>query len=54
MVEQLREEGFYEAREVLTTAVGSYQTVPRLQDRTAERHHGRFRGVVQGARCQDE
>ena len=54
VVEQLREEGFYEAREVPTTAVGSYQTVPRLQDRTAERHHGRFRGVVQGARCQDE
>ena len=44
MVEQLREEGFYEAIEVPTTAVGSYQTVPRLQDRTAERHHGRFRG----------
>ena len=36
MVGQSREEGFYEAREVPTTAVGSYQTVPRLQDHTAE------------------
>ena len=57
MVEQLREEGFYEAREVLTTAVGSYQTVPRLQDRTAERHCEGFHFfslVVQGARFRDE
>ena len=42
MVGQSREEGFWEDREVPTTAVGAYQTVPRLQDRSAERHQGRF------------
>ena len=28
--------------------VGAYQTVPRLQDRTAERHRQRFLGRVGG------
>ena len=37
MVGQSQEEGFWKDREVSTTVVGAYQTVPRLQDRTAER-----------------
>ena len=53
MVGQSCEEGFCEDVEVTTTPVGAYQTVPRLQDRTAERHYGGFDFfslVVQGAR----
>ena len=37
MVGQSQEEEFWKDREVSTTVVGAYQTVPRLQDRTAER-----------------
>ena len=55
------ESRFWEQREVPTTEVGAYQTLPRLQDRVAELHHGhcsvfflRGGGVVQGARCRDE
>ena len=45
MVGQSREEGFCEEFEVTTTPVGAYQTVPRLQDRTAKRYYGaRYRG----------
>ena len=54
---QSREEGFCEDVEVTTTTVGAYQTVPRLHDRTAERHYGGFDVfslVVQGARYGEE
>ena len=57
MVGQSREEGFSKDVEVTTTPVGAYQTVPRLQDRIAERHYGGFHFfslVVQGARFRDE
>ena len=44
-----------ELSKVGQSRVRAYQTVPRLQDRTAQRHQRRFWGrVVQGARCRYE
>ena len=57
MVGQSREEGLSKDVEVTTTPAGAYQTVPRLQDRTAERHCEGFHFfslVVQGAKFRDE
>ena len=57
MVGQSPEEGVCEDVEVTTTPVGAYQTVPRLQDGTAERHCEGFHFfslVVEGARFRDE
>ena len=44
-----------ELSKVGQSRVRAYQTVPRLQDRTAQRHQRRFWGrVVRGARCRYE
>ena len=44
-----------ELSKVGQSRVRAYQTVPRLQDRTAQRHQRRFWGrVVQGPRCRYE
>ena len=45
-VGQSCEEGHWEDRQVRTIAVKVHQTIPRLQDRTAERHHGRTGRMV--------
>ena len=54
LVGQPHKEGYREDREVWTIAVGIYQTIPRLQDCTTERHNGHTGGMVQGAGGQDE